>query len=343
MGKLIRCFIPNIRVYLEQERLVNPYKEKIFRGEESFSGQTKGWERWVKPSPEPKPDKILNDLLMKSLSLHGPFLSGLHERLVVKIIDQIDPERLLLIGILRAGLYVSTGLSRRLEYRGYRVPVVALALFHEAGVDQIALKRIMRDYPDKIPVFVDGWTGRGVVARELKQSVPEALLATLVDPGHYGDLWSTDIDSLVESAHFTATETLGFSRAFITNPTQIWKAYKYPDSFCNIQLLRAWDRVFDCKPAVIQEINKPQSLSELLAFLTKLIASESVSWKVNINEVVRSLVNRNPLELVVGAKVQDAEIAMPTVVYSAKKRGIPIKYIPEMRNEYNCLAAVRLR
>lgn len=343
MSDLVRCFVPNIRVYLEQARLVDPYQENLFRGEEFFYGNMKGWERWAKPSPEPKPNETFNQLLLEQLSLRGPHISGLHERLVTKITNQIDLEKLLLVGILRAGLYVSTGLARRLEYRGVRVPVVALGLFHEAGIDQTALENILRDYPNRIPVFIDGWTGRGVVARELKQSVPDALLATLVDPGHYGDLWATDIDTLVESAHFTSTETLGFSRAFITDPQKMWKAYKYPNSLCDIHLLNAWDSVFDCEPAVIQEIGRPQNLRGLLIFLTSISTGEPSSWKVNVNEVVRSLVNRNPKELIIGTTVQEAKSSIPTVVYKAQKREIPIQYLPEMRRDFNCLAAVRLR
>lgn len=343
MSNLVKCFIPNVTVYLEQEKLIDPFQKNGFRGEESFYGKKTGWERWVKPSPEPYPDIVLNNLLIKSLSRRSSLISGLHEELTLKITEQIDPEKLLLVGILRAGLYVSIGLLRRLECRGYNVPVVALALFHEAGIDQIALRSVMHDYPGKIPVFVDGWTGRGVVAMELKQSVPEAILATLIDPGHYGDLRATDIDSLVESAHFTATETLGFSRAYITDPAKMWKAYKYPDSLYNEQLLSAWNHVFNSEPAVIHEIGKPQNLNELLIFLTNLSKSEPADWKVNINEVVRSLVNRYPQELIIGTTVQDAEYTIPTVLYSARKREIPTKYIPEMRHEFNCLAAVRLR
>ncbi len=339
----LKCFIPNIKVYLEKTRLVNPYKENVFRGEECFSGQLRGWQRWTKPSPELEPDPVLNGLIIKSLESRGDYITGLHETLTDKIVELVEPERLLLVAILRAGLYVATGLAKRLELRGYQVPTVAAGLFHEAGIDQAALELIKQDYPDRIPVFIDGWTGRGVVARELKKCVPDSILATLVDPGHHGDLWGTDIDSLIESAHFTATETLGFSRAYIQDPLQVWRAYEYPDVFRNESLISAWDKACDCSPILADEYGKGQNTKELLAFLSELNQTDPSNWKVNINEVVRSLVNRNPQELVVGTTIEEAEALIPTVTYLADHRKIPVKYVPGIRSDFNCLAAVRLR
>jgi hypothetical protein len=339
----IRCFVPDVKVYLDEERLLNPYEEDVFRGDECFTGGLKGWKRWANPSPEPEVDQVLNNLIMSSLASRGPYLAGLHDRLLDGIIKKVKPEKLLLVGILRAGLFVSVGLAQRLQARNYRVPVVAVGLFHEAGIDKAALERISEDYPDRIPVFVDGWTGRGVVARELKSCLPESILATLVDPGHHGDLWGTDIDTLVESAHFTATETLGFSRAYIKDPTEMWKAYKYPDEFQNEGLIKSWIEVFSKKPVFYNDKSDGlQNTGELLAFLVDNTGIQSGQWKVNINEVVRALVNRNPLELVLASSIEDVAIDFPTVLHTATKRKIPIIYIPEMRRRFNCLAAVLL-
>ena len=339
----ISCFVPEVKVYLEEVRLVDPYQEDLFRGDECFTGRLQGWQRWTSPSPEPPADPVLNGLIIASLQRRGPYLAGLHDCLLERILAKVEPDKLLLVGILRAGLYVSVGLARRLQAQAYQVPVVALALFHEAGIDQFALESIRQDYPDRIPVFIDGWTGRGVVARELKVALPDSILATLVDPGHHGDLWGTDMDTLVESAHFSATETLGFSRAYIKDPTEIWKTYKYPDRFRNEGLISAWTDVFDCSPLPLQEEKASvQNTSELLAFLAELAGTDTGQWKVNINEVVRALVNRNPQELILASSCEAAAIDFPTVVHSALKRAIPIKYLPEMRRRFNCLAAVLL-
>ena len=355
---LVNCHMPGVQVYVKSERQVNPFQAgELFRGEECFDGTFSSWERWQKPSPEPKPDPQLNQVVIESMQYRGPFLCGLHDRLLAKVAEVVPVGKTpLLIGILRAGLFVSVGLSRRMAQLGQGLaPVAAIGLFHEAGFDQQALNLALKDYPGAFPVFVDGWTGRGVVANELRRAYaawnnkPEGLpetpvLATLVDPGHHGDLWGTDRDALVECAHFSAPEVLGFSRAFITDPDAVWSAYRYPEAYRNQGLIKAWLNVFESAP-VFEEHGAaaPQKLPELLEEIADLTGTEPSQWKVNVNEVVRTFVNRQPKQVLLGITKGEAEEGLPSLLDLAQKNAVPVNYTPRLGNNYNFLAAVRVK
>ncbi|MEA1962465.1 MAG: tellurite-like stress resistance cysteine protease StiP [Bacillota bacterium] len=354
----VRSDMPGVRVYLKNEGLCDPFgKHASFRGEEAFDGLLKGWQRWQKPSPESQADQELNRLIIESMRRNTAQICGLHDRLIEKMMVKVPRgKKILLVAILRAGLFISLGLAKRMAYlSGEDVPVVALGLFHEAGIDRQAFAQICADYPEYYPVFVDGWTGRGVVAAELREDcsrlndAPDLqgfpLLATLVDPGHYGDLWGTDQDVLLECAHFSAPEVLGFSRAFIKDPGQMWHAYTYPDEYCNHALIEAWLNIFSSENSNLPEDRpcKVQNLDALLNEITLITGTQAGQWKVNINEVARTFVNRKPKQLILGITSAEAECSIPSIVYLAEKYSVPVEFIPQLGEKYNFLAAVRVK
>jgi len=354
----VRSVMPGVRVYLQNEGLCDPFgKSASFRGEEAFDGSFKGWQRWQKPSPESQADQGLNRLIIESMRKNTADICGLHDNLINEMLIKIPGgKKIVLVAILRAGLFISLGLAKRMAYlRGEDVPVVALGLFHEAGIDRQAFTQIRADYPDHYPVFVDGWTGRGVVAAELKKSCSRLnektdlpgfpLLATLIDPGHYGDLWGTDQDMLLECAHFSAPEVLGFSRAFIKDPEQMWNAYTYPEEYCNHALIDAWLNIFTSEISTLPEDRKSevQNLPEILDEIIGITSTQAGQWKVNINEVARTFVNRKPKQLILGITSTEAELLIPNILYLADKNSVPVKFIPQLGKKYNFLAAVRVK
>lgn len=359
----VRCLMPGVRVYLLSEpAVVDPFAAPgLFRGEECFDGSLKGWKRWQKPSPEPKPDPGLKRIVMQMMRDQAGTLCALHDRLLEKILSAVPASQpIVFVSILRAGVFIARGLSERMQRHGYpEAPVTALGLFHEAGFDFSAFSAIVRDYPGCFPVFVDGWTGRGVVARELKKAYVEwkkdsgekglpgtPLLATLVDPGRHGDLYGTDRDTPVPCAHFTAPEVFGFSRAFIKNHFEMWSAYTYPEKYYDHELFQSWLDVFGCgdySPSPYTESIGRQKLSELLEETARLTNTRPEQWKVNVNEVVRSFVNRNPRELVLGVSEEESRRRLPDLIYIAGRTGIPVRYQPVWGSRHNCLAAVRVR
>lgn len=121
-----------------------------------------------------------------------------------------------LVSLARAGTPVGILMKRwAREVHGLHLPHYAISIVRGLGIDQTALGYLAaRHNPGQI-MFVDGWTGKGAIARELAGAVelfqktdgaafrPD--LAVLADPGHCVRIFGTREDYLVPSACLNST------------------------------------------------------------------------------------------------------------------------------------------
>ncbi|MDH6118619.1 adenine/guanine phosphoribosyltransferase-like PRPP-binding protein [Kitasatospora sp. GAS204A] len=119
-------------------------------------------------------------------------------------------EHLVLASLARAGTPVGILIRRWLaaEHR-IEAPHYAVSIIRGRGIDPVALRYLMdRHHPSDV-VFVDGWTGKGAIARELAAALagtpfdPE--LAVLADPGRCVRTFGTREDFLIPSACLNST------------------------------------------------------------------------------------------------------------------------------------------
>ena len=89
-------------------------------------------------------------------------------------------------------------------------PHYSISIIRDRGIDRPALAHIAARHDPADAVFVDGWTGKGAIAAELKRSLADApfgfrpFLAVVADPAGRADLAATDEDYLVPSGLLNA-------------------------------------------------------------------------------------------------------------------------------------------
>lgn len=85
------------------------------------------------------------------------------------------PSEITLVSLARAGTPVGVLLGRILRERLSRdARHFSISIIRDRGIDEVALRHILdAGRPVEGLVFVDGWTGKGVIARELTQSIRE--------------------------------------------------------------------------------------------------------------------------------------------------------------------------
>ncbi|MBC9724105.1 phosphoribosyltransferase [Streptomyces sp. TRM68367] len=135
--------------------------------------------------------------------------------------------RPVLVSLARAGTPVGILMRRWAQYRhGLDLPHYAVSIVRGRGIDVNALRWLTDRYDPAEIVFVDGWTGKGAITRELAQAVedfekshgstgfdPE--IAVLADPGSCVRTYGTREDFLIPSACLNSTVSGLISRTVL--------------------------------------------------------------------------------------------------------------------------------
>ncbi len=135
-------------------------------------------------------------------------------------IAAIRAEGAVIVSLARAGTPVGVLLRRLL---GVRAVHYSVSIIRDRGIDEAALRHVLRHHPAAAVVFVDGWTGKGVIARELRRAITR--FDAGLDPGLYAvaDLCgeaafaSTDEDYLIPSSVLGATISGLVSRSILND------------------------------------------------------------------------------------------------------------------------------
>lgn len=131
-----------------------------------------------------------------------------------------------LVSLARAGTPIGV-ILRHILARHYRVPVkhYSISIIRDRGIDENALRHILARHSDTSLVFIDGWTGKGVITRELTRSIHtfntrentriSAGLHVLTDLAGTAACAASSDDYLIPSAIMNATVSGLISRSIL--------------------------------------------------------------------------------------------------------------------------------
>ncbi|MFF8768977.1 phosphoribosyltransferase [Kitasatospora sp. NPDC015120] len=117
---------------------------------------------------------------------------------------------LVLASLARAGTPVGILIRRWLAAgHGVDAPHYAVSIVRGRGIDPVALRYLDAHHRAADVVFVDGWTGKGAITRELAEALAgtgfDPGLAVLADPGRCVSTFGTRDDFLIPSACLNST------------------------------------------------------------------------------------------------------------------------------------------
>ncbi len=133
-----------------------------------------------------------------------------------------------LVSLARAGTPVGILMRRwAAQRRGLDLPHYAISIVRGRGIDEVALDYLARHHDPAGVVFVDGWTGKGAIARELHAAMNQVAaaggpvfdpsLAVLADPGSCVTRFGTRDDFLIASACLNSTVSGLISRTVLND------------------------------------------------------------------------------------------------------------------------------
>ncbi|GAB2523596.1 phosphoribosyltransferase [Nocardia heshunensis] len=268
-----------------------------------------------------------------------------------------------LVSLARAGTPVGVLMRRWLSGRGIEVPHYAVSIVRERGIDAVALDYLARHHDPGQIVFVDGWTGKGAITRELAEALtayeaaggarfdPE--LAVLADPGGCVRTFGTRDDFLIASACLNSTVSGLVSRTVLNdrliNPDQFHGAKFYAELAGQDVSNRLLDAVSDCFDRVRPLVDA--RVRELLA------ADRTPTWagwesvervraeygiasvnfvKPGVGETTRVLLRRVPWRVL----VRDPDAGEHAHIRMlAAARGVPVETVPDLA--YACMGLIK--
>ena len=140
---------------------------------------------------------------------------------VAELIRAAKPDPVL-VSLARAGTPIGVLLRRWLLWRhGQDVPHYSVSIVRGRGIDLVAMQWLLRRHRGASIQFVDGWTGKGAISRELTAAVTplglDDTLAVLADPGRCAPVFGTRDDFLIPSACLNSTVSGLVSRTVLND------------------------------------------------------------------------------------------------------------------------------
>jgi orotate phosphoribosyltransferase-like protein len=310
-----------------------------------------------------QPDQAYQDLFNAVLANTAERLA----RAVGLVTELVLAERghdVVLASLARAGTPIGILMRRWANFRhDLTLPHYALSIVRGRGIDPIALKYLAAKHDSRQVVFVDGWTGKGAIAKELTAALEQMRqehgldfnddLAVLADPGHCVRSFGTRDDFLIASACLNSTVSGLVSRTVLNDsflqPGEFHGAKFYSElaggDVSNVLL----DTVAAAFPAVVGQV-----LAELPALtrsdreptfagwraieaIRAEYGIESVNFvKPGVGETTRVLLRRVPWRILV-READNPDHAHLRLL--AQQRDVPVEVRPNL--PYSCVGLIR--
>ncbi|MGW1276829.1 phosphoribosyltransferase [Streptomyces tsukubensis] len=269
--------------------------------------------------------------------------------------------RPVLVSLARAGTPVGILMRRWARQRhGLDLPHYAVSIVRGRGIDANAL-RWLRDHHDPADVvFVDGWTGKGAITRELAAAIGESegfdpRIAVLADPGSCVATYGTREDFLIPSACLNSTVSGLISRtvlrADLVGPDDYHGAKYYRELLGSDVSAHFVDTVaarFDeVAAAVAIEVKELLSTDRTPTWegwaAVERISEEYGIHDVNlvkpgVGETTRVLLRRVPWKILARA---GAGPDLDHVRLLAEQRGVPVEEVDRL--PYTCVGLIHPR
>ena len=269
-----------------------------------------------------------------------------------------------LASLARAGTPIGILMRRWAgRFHGLDLPHYAVSIVRARGIDEVALRYLAAHHDAASVVFVDGWTGKGAIARELTEALDgvrrargPALsddLAVLADPGHCVRTFGTRDDFLIASACLNSTVSGLVSRTVLNRdlvgPDDFHGAKFYAEfadrDVSGVFLDAVSDRFDDVVDRVRAEQPALAASDRAVTFagwaaverIRQEYGIDSVNFvKPGVGEATRVLLRRVPWKILVREPDHSDHEHLRLL---AADRGVPVEVVPNLA--YSCVGLVR--
>ncbi|PLT31100.1 cysteine protease StiP family protein [Peribacillus deserti] len=305
-----------------------------------------------------QPTQEYLDLFHQSLDEHQWKMAAAI-RTVADKIYRSKGSQLVLVSLARAGTPVGILIKRYLSF-AYQisVPHYSVSIIRGRGLDLNALSYIVKKHGSEAVQFMDGWTGKGAITKELIKSVSafnreqgenvSDRLAVLADPGECADIYGTREDFLIPSACLNSTVSGLVSRTVLNRqyigPNDFHGAKYYREleqadlsNFFIDRISRLFPELSEEAPGAKEDGGKTWQGLKDIESIQKEFGIENINLiKPGVGETTRVLLRRVPWRILV------KDPSMPElkhILYLAGERNVEVNVFPDM--SYSCIGLIK--
>ena len=270
---------------------------------------------------------------------------------VSELILQKKGKDVVIVSLARAGSPVGVLIKRYIKAKyGISCPHYSISIIRDRGIDKNAMKYILSKHSPESIQFVDGWTGKGVIYRELRKEIGnfEGVsdeLAVLADPANITELCGTHEDIMIPSSCLNCTVCGLVSRTFLR--TDIIGEEDFHGGAYYGELADQ-DRTYEFIDTIISKFKfdleplpsgSGDEAQKDVANLAEEYQIDNVNFiKPGIGETTRVLLRRVPWKVVVDRKYEDSP-ELAHIFQLAKEKNVEI-VIGDLAN-YKCCGLIK--
>ena len=252
-----------------------------------------------------------------------------------------------LASLARAGTPVGALLRRWAAARhGLTLPHYAVSIVRGRGIDSVALRHLAEHHDPARVVFVDGWTGKGAINRELRggaaghrRSPPSWRCSPT--PGGCTRTFGTREDWLIPSACLNSTVSGLVSRTVLNDRLIRPGMYHGAKFYAELAPADVSTAFLDAVAAQFAARHRHRArratgrprLRRARASVERITAAYGIGdvnlVKPGVGETTRVLLRRVPWKVLVRAGAPAADLAHVRLL--AAQRGVPVEEVPELR------------
>ncbi|MFI7007247.1 phosphoribosyltransferase [Streptomyces sp. NPDC050145] len=316
---------------------------------------------------EYQPSEQYQELFHAALDSSGERIARAVGVVTETVLAERPGRRPVLVSLARAGTPVGVLMRRWARHRhDIDLPHYAVSIVRGRGIDANALRWLAAHHDPRDIVFVDGWTGKGAITRELAAAIREfeasggaagfdPEIAVLADPGSCVRTYGTREDFLIPSACLNSTVSGLISRtvlrADLVGPDDFHGAKFYRElagadvsgAFLDTVAGR-FDEVADAVDVAVKELlgADREPTWEGWAAVERISEEYGIHdvnlVKPGVGETTRVLLRRVPWKILARA---DAGADLDHVRLLAEQRGVPVEIVDEL--PYSCVGLIHPR
>ena len=292
------------------------------------------------------PSKEYLDMFFKALDLYSEITAKAAASVSEKIYKDKGDE-IVLVSLARAGTPVGILLKHYLE-RKYKIKVFhyTISIIRGKGIDKNAVNYILERHSPESIQFVDGWTGKGAITRELYKATEDfpqinGGLAVLSDPAGIAEKSGTTEDFLIASSLLNSTVSGLLSRTFyrkdIIGETDFHGAAFYSELIpadLTYKFINSVEQYYSADMVLPEEKNL---LSNGMEEVEKICGDFNITdinlVKPSIGEATRVLLRRVPWKVLVHSLDDNEHLGH--LYQLAKEKGVEVMEYP-LKNYRAC-------